>query len=180
MIVTNKGDSLNCKIIEIVKGKIQYSFVSNARVINAWIPQDEVKYFLKGFYYKESSYPIKEIQKSLIPVSRITIYGGLSRLTGRTSSQVPFFLKSYMENLKTGYHIGAAYNYFFSDWLGLGFHGSIFKTKNQIGNISIVYPNGQVRTGMIKDNITIGFLGPGLSARAYTDKLKSYFFSTDF
>lgn len=180
LIITNKGDSLNCKIIEIDNEKIQYSFISNARVINAWIRQDEVKYFSKGFYYKEGADSIKELPKVLIPESRVTFYGGFSRLTGRTNSQVPFFLKSYMENLKTGYHLGASYNYYFTEWLGLGLQGSVFKTKNQIGNISLVYPNGLVRTGMIKDDITIAFLGPAVSARAYPNRIKSFFLFSDF
>lgn len=50
LIVTNKGDSLNCKITLRMSGNIHFKFRNNGNTLNSTLPKAEVKTYKYGYY----------------------------------------------------------------------------------------------------------------------------------
>lgn len=119
-------------------------------------------------------------KKSLLSPSkrfRIDVQGGFSYVTASTSSSAPAFLKSYLEELKSGAHWSASLAVFLNENLGLGMRYSGFYTSN-VFNGQVYVTNTvtkQTRIGGLSDDITINFIGPEFSIRSYTANNKFCF-----
>lgn len=108
---------------------------------------------------------------------RISVQGGFSYMTAATSSSVPSFMKSYIDELKSGGHWGASAAYFFTENLGAGVRYSQFHTQNTF-NGQIVVTNtmtGMSRIGGMSDDVTVNFVGPEFYSRFYTGNNKFCF-----
>lgn len=108
---------------------------------------------------------------------RLSIQGGFSYLTAATSSSVPAFMKSYVDELKSGMHWGASLSFFFNENIGVGARYSSFNTSN-VFNGQIVITNtttGQSRVGGMSDDVTVNFIGPEFCTRFYTANNKFCF-----
>ncbi len=98
----------------------------------------------------------------------------IAKIPDNTSS----FMKEYMKNLKSGYHLGADLNYFISEQYGIGLKYNYFNSKNHLDNVYFEYDDGSIETGMIEDKIAINFFGTSFTSRVLSADKKSAFITT--
>lgn len=106
--------------------------------------------------------PIKKDYQKL----RIAVNGGYSYRIAKIANTVPADFKSYVKNLKSGYHVAGDINYFFSDLYGAGVKYSLFRSSN---STNIQETNGP-RSGIMSDDISINFIGPAFTTRGINKK----------
>lgn len=181
LIVTTIGDSINCKIIKIKKDYIYFYYKYGDDIKNSLIPSNNIKFYKKDFYTKSNIPPniIGQLKKKYKRFD-IGVNGGYSYMIGKVDKNLSSFLQTYEKKLKNGYHFGAEMNYFTSEYFGIGLYYSIFRAKNQLDNVyTIDSVTKQVRTGILKDDITIQFFGPSV-CRRFTSKNNADHFLLEF
>lgn len=179
LIVTDKGDSLNCKITKTKGDYIHFMFKYEDEIRNTLLPTYRVADYRKDFF-SQPELPEK-IARQEIGYSKFSFgaTGGFSYLLGRISPNVPYFLKDYMKKLKTGYHVGANANFFISENIGFGAKYTLFKTKHEINNV--VFYNeitDETAVGIIRDDITTHYIGPAFCTRFFSKNKQTVINST--
>jgi hypothetical protein len=160
LIVTNRGDSVNCKITKIEHDYIYFTYKYQNEVRNSLFARDQIKRYQQDYYEVAEVLPeeVKTFQKKFQKI-RIGAFGGFSYLTAQVTD-VPTGFEKYYNDLKTGHHFGGDLGYFLGKHIGFGFNYSIFKTENEIKNVSFTFANGTTKTGTLRDDITIQTFGP--------------------
>jgi hypothetical protein len=173
LIVTAKGDSLNCKIIKIKPDYIHFTVRHENKIKRTLLPRGQIK------IYRQHFYPIADVPiKRIIDIDsnyqkvRIGFFGGWSYRTAKTSPDIPSHLHQYVRELRSGLHFGGDFNYFFSQNTGLGLRYSIYRASNEMSNVPL--PHGR---GRLKDDITIQYVGPVLSTSFGASQNKPRFVS---
>ncbi|MBN4051367.1 hypothetical protein JYU16_00985 [bacterium AH-315-M05] len=177
LIITDKGDSLNCKIMKIRGAHFHITFKDEDKIRRAVLPSSMVKYYQKEYYHTREKVKDTIVVLDDNPMIRFSISGGLSNLVAKISDQIPSDFIPYMKELRSGYHIGGDLNYYITGTQGIGIKYSMFRTKNQLNNIYIIYPNGQTRSGILRDDITIQFIGPSYCMRMFLGNKYSHLIS---
>lgn len=150
LIITNENDSIRCKIKSIKGNDMLFDYPGQSGHVTNQISLSRMKYYQYGYYKILKPKPV------FVTPSRIRfgINGGYSYRTATLVDGVPSTLTSYMESLKSGYHYGMDFMYFFNDCLGIGFKASKFTSGRK-----------QTQGGNIRDDISIGFVGPEFCTR---------------
>ena len=176
LIVTNKGDSINCKITNYRKNNMYFTLRDGNEIRNTMIPMEQIKYYQKN-YYSKSDIPLNKVNRiGNYSKLRISFQGGYSYQLAKIGSDVPQIFQDYYKKLKNGYSFGGDIDYFTSDRFGFGFKFSIFRTHNELDNIVATDTlTGVVKTGSLKDNITIQYFGPEICTRLHTFNNKTIF-----
>jgi hypothetical protein len=175
LIVTAKGDSINCKITDIKPDFIHFTFKYENEIRNTLLPVSEIRTYKKNYYAIAAVPPgkVKSVGGDYYHW-RISGHGGWSYMTAKISSDVPADFRNYVKELKSGYHFGADASYFVSPSIGIGIEYSAFKTSNELDNIwtqdTVTH---LVRSGVMRDDITIQFAGPALMTRFGGSKKKT-------
>lgn len=91
---------------------------------------------------------------------RIALQGGYGYRIAPISNDTPPILKSYAENLKSGYSVGLDAAYFLKPSWGLGLKYNRFGSEASMTNMAITHQDGSSAYGSISDNISISFFGP--------------------
>lgn len=89
---------------------------------------------------------------------------GWSRRIAPISEDISSDFQNYVNELKTGYHLGVDFEYFITENMSLGGKYSYFHAVNQLDNIYAILDDGSVVYGMMKDDINIQFWGPDFTA----------------
>jgi hypothetical protein len=178
LIVTDKGDSLNCKITKIKNDFIYFTFRFENEIRNTLLPVRQIKFYKKDFFSIPDVPPdkVKNVDGNYQKL-RIGGYGGWSYMTGKISSNVHPFLREYLKDLKSGYHFGGDFVGFISENIGFGAKYSRFRTTNEL--IIYVYDpiTGQGNIGKLRDDITIQFFAPTFTSRFSSANKKINFLS---
>lgn len=177
LIVTNTGDSLNCKITKLNKNFVFFAFKYKNEIKNTVLSVNNIKFYKQNFYIK-SDIPKEELIIKKKDYKKIIIggYGGYSYFTGKVSDEFDPYLQNYLKELKSGYHFGADASYFFTENMGLGLKYSIVRTENHRNDVTAVNKiTGLTSTGLLKDDITIQYLGPTFSTRFTSFKSNNYY-----
>lgn len=175
LIVTNEGDSLNCKITKLKKDNIYFTFKHKNEIRNTLLPLSKVKDHKFEFFQQSEVPKGKVIRYDNYKHFRFAFNTGLSYETAKISENIPPDFKDYVKDLKSGYHFGCDLAYYFSEPLGVGFKYIFFNTKNRLDNIYVEYENGDRRIGKMIDNIKISFIGPTFSTRLLNSNKKNAF-----
>ena len=166
LIVTTGGDSLNCTITQIKDNYIYYTIQEKQEARDTLLPMDQVLNHQNRFY-QENEVLNGTITHSIrdYPTVRIAISGGLSYRLEETPFNRPKAqgMHQYIEELRLGYSYGIDLTYYYSKVLGFGLKYTGYKSKKGPDNVYI--SNGYSISDAISDDITIGFIGPFLSAR---------------
>ena len=177
LIVTSKGDSINCKITKVKSDNIYFVFKYKEEIRNTLLPVNQVAIYQKN-YYSTAEVPANKIPgKEIYPRFRAAISGGWSYRTASISSSVPSDFKNYMQKLRSGFHYDLGVSYFFSEMLGAGIRYNEFLSSNKIENVYATYPDGSTEYGYMNDDIRIKFIGPSFCLRLFNSTKKNYFFS---
>ena len=121
LVVTKKGDSINCKITKVKKDNIYFTFKHKDEVRNTLLPMTGVKIHQFDYYQISEVSIEKVVGYENYQRFRIAINGGYSYQTARVAENVPSDFKDYVKELKSGYHFGCDLIYYFSEPLGFGF-----------------------------------------------------------
>lgn len=174
LIVTNNGDSINCKITKIKNDLIYFTFKHNDEVRNTLLATSDVKYHQSNFYDVAVVPESKVVGFDNFPHLRVAVNGGFSYETAKVSDNVPSDFLDYIKDLKSGYHYGGDITYYFSEPLGVGLKFNQFKSSNKV-DIYIDDDYGNRTYGEMSDHISISFLGPMFSTRLLNSSKKNAF-----
>lgn len=169
LIITHKGDSLNCKITQLKKDNIYFTFKheKSNEIRNTLLPLTKVQKHQYNFY-KTSEVPASYQQKTLRRGKgfQLAITGGYSYRLARVPDNIDALLKDYIKGLKSGFHFGADATYFFNDVYGAGLKFNQAKFSNRLSNVTITnYDTGESATGVMEDLISLTFIGPSYTNR---------------
>jgi len=175
LVVTSSGDSLNCRITKIKKEYIYFVFKHKDEVRSTLLPLNQVKYYQYNYFKVADVPPGKIVVKDSYPHWRLAGNGGYSYLLARIDNSLPSYLIKYQKGLKSGYNLGGDLSYFIAEQAGVGFRYQLFKTSNQLDNIYLTNPDGTLRYGKLKDDISVMFIGPVLSTRLISSNKRHTF-----
>lgn len=165
LIVTNEGDSINCKITKVKTDNIYFTFKHKDEIRSTLLPMSNVKTHQIDFYQTSEVPKEKVVGYEDYQHFRLAINGGYSYQTAKVAESVPSDFKDYVKELKSGYHFGGDFTYYFTEPLGFGFKYYLFKTSNSLDNIYLEDTDGNRTYGKMSDNLTISFIGPSFSTR---------------
>ena len=107
LLVTPKGDSLNCKITKEKSDLVHFTFKYENEIRYAIIPKKQIKYMKKNFFNFSEVPPEKfKLKDTSYQKIRIGVNGGLSYMTGKINKNLSNDIQNYYKDLKTGYNIG--------------------------------------------------------------------------
>lgn len=175
LIITNKGDSLNCKIREIEDNFIHFTYKKDNQVINTMLPLNQIrKYEFKHFKTPVlDSQTLQEINHKPLEKFkhlRIALSGGLSM---RTSPKITDSILSNYSYYR-GYILDGDITYYFWEHMGLGYKLNYYYTSNT-DNLYAPYQKEYINK---KDNISVIFTGPEFTYRTLNKyQLNPFIFS---
>lgn len=175
LIVTNDGDSINCKITKVKTDNIYFTFKHKDEIRSTLLPKSSVKTH-QFQYYQTSEVPKeKVVGYENYQHFRLAVNGGYSYQTAKVAENVPSDFKDYIKELKSGYHFGGDLTYYFTEPLGFGIKYYLFKSSNSLDNIYVEDINGNRTYGKMSDDLTISFIGPTFSTRLLSHDKKNAF-----
>lgn len=174
LIVTNDGDSINCKISKVKTDNIYFTFKHKDEIRSTLLPVSNIKTHQLNFFQTNEVPKHKVAGYENYKHFRIAINGGYSYQTARVAENVPSDFKDYISELKSGYHFGGELTYYFTEPLGFGFKYHLFKSSNSLDNIYIEDIDG-ITYGKMSDDLTISFIGPTFATRILSHDKKNAF-----
>lgn len=169
LIVTQEGDSLNCRITQIdSSGLLRFLFKHKGEIRSTLLPLKQVRSYQYA-YYPYAEVPAEQASylsvKKDYPYLRMALNGGWSYRLGKIPDNISSPLKEYMQQLKSGYHYGIDFNYYFMEQFGAGFKYTRYNASNRLDNIYATTPDNITFYGSISDQIAIDFAGPVFAMR---------------
>lgn len=175
LIVTNGGDTINCKITKVKTDNIYFTFKHKDEIRSTLLPMSNVKRHQFNFFQTSEVPKEKVIRPENFQHFRIAVNSGYSYQTAKVAESVPIDFKDYIKKLKSGHHFGGDLTYYYTEPLGFGIKYYIFKSSNNLDNIYVEDSNGYRRYGKMSDDITISYIGPSYSTRLINhDKSKAF------
>lgn len=165
LIVTKQADSIHCMIIKKESKRIYFRNTDSAGLINRSLPTEEVVYFKKGFFTPDAA--LKEKKRKNYSRFQVEARGGWSSMIAPLRGNFPEEFLDYAQKLyRNGYHYTGTFRHFFHRNLGIGLEYGITKFKHEKAGLSSPssIPGG-IKTGDMKDNITLQFIGASFCAR---------------
>lgn len=175
LIITNEGDSINCKITKVTSRNVYFTFIHNSEVRETLLPLDKVK-LQHPNYYKHSVLPPEKLKIKDYPSLRLAVSGGWSYRFGQIPRNLPREMKDYLNELKSGYNYGLDLSYYFTEYMGIGFKYSVYKSKHDA--LITLYETGSPVTTKTSDDISINFIGPFFTARFLNQSKKNAFIAS--
>ena len=195
--IKDNGMSLNCgwdEVIEKAKAEVRKAGGDILKITKHIKPsivgsschQIKAKIFKSEGVSANAGYKDSIPMKAAVPTNkwtsrpkqdrfRFAVKGGYSYRIAKVSNDVPADFKSYIKELKSGYHFGGDFGYYWSENLGMGVKYSAFKASNQASNIYVIDKSGNRTTGAMSDDITIQFAGPVFYAKQVSPNQKTIF-----
>lgn len=144
------------------------------------LPKTKIKDFKKNFFLNAPAIITKPIEKKQLlfkpPVFIIGVHAGMGYLTARIAESVPSELYSYFDRLRWGYHIGIDLQTFNKNF-GLGFKYTLFNTSNSTNISTTDNVTGQIKYGILAENINVQFYGPTFNFSTSSATGRWYFIS---
>jgi hypothetical protein len=165
LIVTGKGDSLNCKITKIRTDNIHFTFKYKGEIRNTLLPVSEVASYQTDYYQTEEVPSDKVSGNKIYPRFRLAVTGGWSYRIGHLPENVSPLVNDYLQELKSGFHYEAGLSYYFNEYLGAGFKYNEYLSSNS--------DDGSMGYGNLSDRIRINYIGPVLSTRFFNQTKKN-------
>lgn len=162
LIVTTDLDSVNCKIGNIYSKTISYSFqTESGGELKTIIPRNKVKEYQRNYYTKLEGPKTGQEHRQFVAA----LNGGYSYRTAEVPDNITSTLEEYLNDLKSGYNLGADLIYYFSNSSGAGLKYNRFRSSGSMDNVQIPDGMGGSLTGKMADDITITFVGLLYSGR---------------
>lgn len=165
LIITNDGDSINCKITKVKGDNVYFVFRYKDETRSTLLPASAIRERRFGFYETSEVAGKKGGNKENFQRLRLALNGGYSWHTAKIAGSVPADFKDYVRRLKSGCHLGGDGTYFFNESFGAGIKYYLFKTSNSLDNIYVEDNSGNRTYGNMSDDLTVTFIGPAFSTR---------------
>jgi hypothetical protein len=179
LIVTRKGDSLNCKITKMDSTTIYFDIIDKRsdESISTFLSLNETSAF-QTKYFQTNTTPNQNLSAPKnYPRFRLGISGGYSYRTAKAENDMGSAMESYLEDLKSGTHIGGDFTYYYSENSGIGLkYLSSNASSTYDGNITLTLPDASTISGPLRDNITVKYIGPYFSWRMLSSNNNNSFF----
>jgi len=173
LIVTNEGDSINCKITKVKTDNIYFTFKHKDEIRSTLLPISSIKTYQFDYFQTSEVPKDKVVGYENYQHFRIALNGGYSYQTAKVAESVPSDFKDYISELKSGYHFGGDLTYYFTEPLGFGFKYYLLKSSNSLDNIYLEDTDGNRTYGKMSDDLTISFVGPTFSTRFLSHNKKN-------
>jgi hypothetical protein len=173
LIVTNEGDSINCKITKVKTDNIYFTFKHKDEIRSTLLPISSIKTYQFDYFQTSEVPKDKVVGYENYQHFRIALNGGYSYQTAKVAESVPSDFKDYISELKSGYHFGGDLTYYFTEPLGFGFKYYLLKSSNSLDNIYLEDTDGNRTYGKMSDDLTISFVGPTFSTRLLSHDKKN-------
>ncbi len=164
LIVTAKGDSINCKITREKGDFVYFTYNQDGNATNTLLPLNEIDTYTRGFF-AHSALPETHTRRPAVQRPwRFAVQGGYSYQIGKLDPNVPADFRDYTNKLRSGFHVGADVARYFNDVLGAGLKVSMLKQSGRLDNVWVDDGNGR-RDGRMSDDITMLFIAPTFANR---------------
>lgn len=185
LVVTDKNDSINCKITKASKDFVYFKGFIEGELRNVFLPIRQVKDYKYNYYQKSAEDLSNMSAKSKSPVglnpnklfaftSPRYSYGvgaGMGYQIAPLAPGIPQGFSDYYQNLKLGLQISAQGSYQFTKMMGLGLTVSRFSTKSGPVEVTATHrQTGQVRNGKLSDRIAVTSIYPHYQLRFVSKK----------
>jgi len=177
LIITDEGDTLNCKITKVKDENIYFTFKHKEEIRNTMLPLYRVQKYEYG-YFQQGGIPENRIpgyqdyQKF-----RFVINSGWSYRIAPVEEKLQSFIERYFKELKSGYHLSSDMQYYFTEFFGFGIKYSLYRSSNMLDNVQVTFQDGSQEVGRIKDDISIHFIGPSFYIRYLSGNKKNALYS---
>ena len=118
LIVTNDGDSINCKITKTTKEYVYFTFKHNDEIRNTLLSVNQITTQQKE-YFSDSEIPANYSFKEIFPHFRIAVDGGWQYRTAKLASGMDAQWNEHYKKMKSGFHYDIQAAYFFTEMMGL-------------------------------------------------------------
>lgn len=153
LIVTTKGDSINCKITRETAEFIHFAYMKEGKKFSTLLPVTKIETFRKAFYGVPAVPVVDYYPKKSEGGWRTGINAGYSRRIAKVSDMVPSYYKDYINKLKSGFTVGGDLHYFISEALGFGVKYNFNKNKEED------------ERSQLKDDITMHYIAASVLSR---------------
>ena len=180
LIVTNSGDSINCKITKTTKDYVHFTFKHNEEIRNTLLPTNQIITHKKD-YFSESELPANYTHKEIFPHFRVAIDGGWQYRTAKLAEGLDAEWREHYKKMKSGFHYDLQAAYFFTESMGIeamfsqqffGHGGDGYLTDSE-GNFIV--------SGKLNEKIMFNFVGANYLHRLFdSNKKNCWLFSIGF
>ncbi len=165
LIVTKTNDSIHCKITKVTSDHIFFVFKKNNSYENTLIDRAEVASYQRGFF-KTTEIPKDSLPGfQAFPRQLIALNSGFSYDPGRQNAGHSPNFESYLDQLRSGFHLEASYIYYVDKSLGFGVLGNYFRSSGNEVNVSGTDELGNPITTDLSGTVNVYFIGPLVSLR---------------
>ena len=175
LIVTNNGDSFNCKITKVKNEEVYFSYRYKNEIISTWLRLEKIEY-CQFNYFEQAEVPVEKILANKIyPRFRLALHGGYAYRTVRLHPNTPSDLVKYEKKLRFGFTYGLDFSYYLSQYLGVGVGYNAFLTQNKIANRKIFTDGHYKDVGEVSNDSRIDFIGAFIHSRKLSINKKRFF-----
>jgi hypothetical protein len=173
LIVTNNGDSINCKITKKTKDYVHFVFKYNEEIRETLLPVDQIATQQKD-YFPESELPAEYSHIDIFPRFRIAVDGGWQYRTAKLAKGLDATWKEHQKKLKSGFHFDVQAAYFFAENQGVELMFSKQSFGHNLGQGSLIDKNGNlIGSGELNEKITFNYIGANYVFRHFDSKKKN-------
>jgi hypothetical protein len=178
LIVTNNGDSINCKITKTTKDYIYFTFKHNTEIRNTLLSVNQVAAQQKS-YFSESEVPANYRYKEIFPHFRVAVDGGWQYRTVKLADGISVDLQDHYRKMKSGFHYDLQAAYFFTESMGVEAMFSQQFFGNNLGYGELTDAEGNlIGSGDFNEKISFNYVGVNYLIRLFDSRKKnSWLFS---
>ncbi|HET7819624.1 MAG TPA: hypothetical protein VFL70_09985 [Bacteroidia bacterium] len=175
LIIKERGDSLNCKIMQIKRDSIFFAIKNNNNeMLVRALSMRKIQHYKRDFYVPREMQKEKKKTKDY-PTMRLGVQGGWGRLTRKQDKNIPVVFKKYAEALGAGLNFGSDFTFFASKNVGFGARYSVFGANGTSDRFTFINEYGQISSGTLYTRVAINYIGPSFSVRAISANKKIQF-----
>ena len=181
LIVTNSGDSINCKITKTTKEYIYFTFRHETEIRNTLLPISQISTQKKD-YFSVSELPANYTLKDIFPHFRVAIDGGWQYRTAKLADGMDAALQEHYRKMKSGFHYDLQAAYFFIESMGVEAMFSQQFFGNKIGYGSLTDKEGNlIGAGEFNEKMSFNYVGANYLIRLFdSTKKNNWLFSIGF
>lgn len=181
LIVTDSGDSINCKITKTTNDYIYFTFKHNTEIRSTLLPINQISMQQKN-YFSVSELPADYTLKDIFPRFRIAIDGGWQYRTVKLADQLNGEWREHYRKMKSGFHYDLQAAYFFGENMGIEAMFSQQFFRNNLGNGYLTDADGNlIGSGELNDKMSFNYIGANYLFRLFDSQKKNlWLFSAGF
>ncbi len=170
LIVTQEGDSLNCRIIKERKDYVYAAYMEKGKAKLEYFYPALIKGKQKNFYKTVAIPSDVKLHTTEFGKLRLGIKTGWAHRLAKVEASNPAE-KAYLKELKNGWSYSGEIDYFIKESVGVGIAANIFKSKNTIDG-AFQAENDEWYPATFGDNQTIWYIGPSVSYESLSENEK--------